>query len=73
MHSNIEMVYIFLIQNSSNQVMVEPIKIIEDDISKDLDRAIASNIFKKLYQAIKENDEETIWNLSKIITRYRFR
>lgn len=53
--------------------MVEPIKIIEEDISKDLDRAIASNIFKKLYQAIKENDEETIWNLSKIITRYRFR
>ena len=53
--------------------MVEPIKMVEDDISKDLDHAIASNIFKKLYQAIKENDEETIWNLSKIITRYRFR
>lgn len=53
--------------------MVEQIKIIEDKSTEDLDQIVGSSLYKKLFQAIKENDEETIWNLSKIITRYRLK
>lgn len=51
--------------------MIETINDIEEKITDEVNRLLGASLYKKLNIAIESKNEQSVWALSKIITRYQ--